>query len=94
MKYIIAFIFIEYLKIPPSQSELKRILKLLDLSARQLMRTGEAEYKAHHIDDAALSETQLIQAMIKYPELIQRPIVTHNGKAALGRPPENVLTIL
>lgn len=85
---------VEYLITPPSAAQLQQILNSLNLSARQLIRTNEAEYEAHKLDDPTLSDIQLIAAMRKHPKLIQRPIVTCNGKAALGRPPENVLTIL
>ncbi|WP_163832963.1 arsenate reductase (glutaredoxin) [Spartinivicinus ruber] len=85
---------IRYLETPPSKAELKKILKLLGISAKELVRTGEAEYKALAIDLETATEDQLITAMIKHPKLIQRPIVTANGKAVLGRPPENVDEIL
>ncbi|MEE9452150.1 MAG: arsenate reductase (glutaredoxin) [Gammaproteobacteria bacterium] len=85
---------IEYLKTPPDSITLQHLLKLLKLSAKQLIRTHEAEYKQYHLDDPKLKEIDLIAAMVKYPKLIQRPIVVHNGKAALGRPPENVLDLL
>ncbi|MFI4988410.1 MAG: arsenate reductase (glutaredoxin) [Alphaproteobacteria bacterium] len=85
---------VEYLKTPPDAAELKRILKLLGLSARQLLRTKEKEYKAAGLDDAGLSEATIIAAMVKHPILIERPIVISGTKAALGRPPEAVLKIL
>ncbi|HHJ15395.1 MAG TPA: arsenate reductase (glutaredoxin) [Gammaproteobacteria bacterium] len=85
---------IEYLKTPPDAQQLEQILTLLGLEPRQLMRTGEAEYKDNNLDDPALSHAQLVQAMVDHPKLIQRPIVLHDGKAALGRPPESVLEIL
>ena len=59
------------------------------------MRKGEAEYKNNHLADESLSDEQLIAAMLKYPKLIERPIViTSDNKYALGRPPESVLAIL
>lgn len=85
---------IEYLKTPPAAAELAAILKKLGIGARDLMRTKEAEYKALKLDNPKLSETQLIAAMVAHPILIERPIVLHGGKAALGRPPENILKIL
>ncbi len=85
---------VEYLRTPPSKTELKRILKLLGLKPRDLMRRREPEYKALGLDDPALTDDQLIEAMIETPKLIERPIVLANGKAALGRPPEQVLGIL
>ena len=85
---------VEYLKAPPSATELKDILGMLGLEPRALMRTKEAEYREAGLDDMNLSRDQLIEAMVKHPELIERPIVISNGKAAIGRPPEKVLDIL
>ena len=85
---------IEYLKNPPDKSAMTEILALLGLTPRELMRKKEAQYSAHNLDSPALSDTQLIDAMIQHPALIERPVVLANGKAALGRPPENVLKIL
>ena len=83
-----------YLETPPSAAELSDILGQLNLEPRQLMRTKEAEYKENGLDDAGLDREALIAAMVATPKLIERPIVLANGKAALGRPPENVLEIL
>lgn len=85
---------IEYLKTPPSKSELKQILKLLNFKARDLLRTKEAEYTELGLDNPALQENQIIDMMIKHPKLIERPIVISDKGAAIGRPPENVLEIL
>ena len=85
---------IEYLKTPPNKQELKEILSMLGLQPRQLMRTHEAEYKDNNLADESLTQDQLIEAMVKFPKLIERPIVVCNGKAAIGRPPETVLEIL
>ena len=85
---------VEYLKQPPSQQQLEQILSLLNLAPRQLMRTKEAEYKALGLDNEALNNSELILAMITTPKLIERPIVLANGKAAIGRPPAQVLEIL
>jgi arsenate reductase (glutaredoxin) len=85
---------VEYLKTPPNAAELERILKLLGREPRELMRTGEAEYKELGLDDPALDRDTLIQAMVDHPKLIERPILLANRKAALGRPPESVLEIL
>ncbi|VAW56072.1 Uncharacterized protein YfgD, not an arsenate reductase [hydrothermal vent metagenome] len=85
---------VEYLKTPLVKQELEEILQMLNLEPRQLMRTHESEYKDNALDNETLSRDQLIDAMVKYPKLIERPIVINNGKAAIGRPPENVLEIL
>lgn len=85
---------IEYLKTPPSPLELEHILGMLNLDPRQLMRQKEPEYQQSGAANPDLSRDALIEIMTQYPILIERPIVLANGKAALGRPPENVLTIL
>lgn len=83
-----------YLETPPNAATLKQVLKKLGLPARELIRKGEDEYKANHLDDMNLSEDQLIDFMTQYPKLIERPIVVTGDKAVLGRPPENVLTLI
>ena len=85
---------IEYLKTPPGKQELEQLLALLKLEPRQLMRTKESEYTELGLDDESLSRDALIEAMVTHPKLIERPIVVHNGKAVIGRPPEKVLDIL
>ena len=85
---------IEYLKTPPSASELAKVLKMLGLAPRDLIRRKEAEYKSSGADNPELSDTQLIEIMVAHPKLIERPIVINDGKAAIGRPPEQVLDIL
>jgi arsenate reductase len=85
---------IEYLETPPTAAELERILDLLGREPRELMRTGEAEYKELGLDDPSLDRETLIRAMVEHPRLIERPILLANHKAALGRPPETVLEIL
>ncbi len=85
---------VEYLKNPPTQAELEHILKLLGIGPRDLMRTKEPEYRQAGLDDPQLSRAALIRALHEQPRLMERPIVLAGGKAALGRPPENVLSIL
>ena len=85
---------IEYLKNPPTVEKLKGILSLLGISPRDLLRKKEDEYKELGLANSDLSDGDLIDLMIKNPILIERPIVLANGKAALGRPPEQVLKIL
>ena len=84
---------IEYLKTPPSAEEISALLGQLDMPARDLLRKGEAIYKELNLKDTSLSEQDLINAMAENPKLIERPIVVHNGKAKIGRPPEAVLDL-
>ncbi|HHJ14759.1 MAG TPA: arsenate reductase (glutaredoxin) [Gammaproteobacteria bacterium] len=85
---------VEYLKTPPDVDTLSRILDMLGLEPRQLMRTKEAEYREQGMDDPSLNHDQLIALMIKYPRVIERPILIHGNRAAIGRPPEQILEIL
>jgi arsenate reductase len=84
---------VEYLKTPPDAGTLNNILDMLGLEPRALMRSNEDEYRELNLDDASLTREQLIAAMVEHPRLIQRPIVIHDDKAALGRPPQQVLGI-
>jgi arsenate reductase (glutaredoxin) len=85
-------VIIEYLKTPPSAADLKKILGQLKMPAAKLVRKKEAA--AAGIDPKALSEDELIAAMVKNPIVIERPIVISGSKAALGRPPEAVLSVI
>ncbi len=85
---------IEYLKTPLSAAELDRILTLLKMEPRDLMRKKEDEYKTLKLDRPELTRKDLIKMLVEHPILIERPIVLSRGKAALGRPPENVEAIL
>ena len=85
---------IEYLKTPPTAKDLDHILKLLSMEPRELIRAKEPEYAKHKLDNPKLTRAELIAAMVRYPILIQRPVVLSKGKAAVGRPPENVEKIL
>jgi len=85
---------VHYLDSPPSPATLKRLLSLLQLKPRELMRRQEAPYAELRLDDPSLGDDELIDAMASHPILIERPIVEANGRAVLGRPPENVLQIL
>ena len=83
---------IEYLKTPPDKAELKRLLKLLGKSPRELLRAKEA--KEAGLDRPGLSDEAIIAGMVAHPIVIERPIVVNGDRAALGRPPETVLKIL
>ena len=83
-----------YLENPPDAGELRSILQKLGLTARELMRKGEAEYREQGLADESLTEAELIAVMVANPRLIERPIVLANGRAAIGRPLEAVIEIL
>ncbi|MCK8563843.1 arsenate reductase (glutaredoxin) [Yersinia ruckeri] len=84
-----------YLETLPSVSCLSELLQQLAFNdARQLMRTKDELYTQLNLADNHLTQAQLLQAMADNPKLIERPIVVIQGKARLGRPPEQVLEIL
>lgn len=83
-----------YLETPPTAKTLKTLLIQLGMSARELLRKNEDIYKELDLADTSLSEAKLINAMVENPKLIERPIAIKEGKAVLGRPPENVLQLL
>ena len=85
---------VEYLTNPPDAARLAEILGMLGLSAIDLTRTGESVFTELRLSEQSLNETEVIDAMVKNPILIERPIVVANGKAVIGRPPEKVLELL
>ncbi|WP_104910743.1 arsenate reductase (glutaredoxin) [Pseudomonas sp. LG1D9] len=85
---------VRYLETPLDAAQLEALLGKLGISARQLLRTGEDEYKTLNLADASLSEAQLIAAIAAHPKLMERPILATANKAVIGRPPENILEIL
>ncbi|MBE0357950.1 MULTISPECIES: arsenate reductase (glutaredoxin) [Pseudoalteromonas] len=85
---------VEYLKTPLTHQQITTLISQLGFSsARDLMRTKEDDYKSLNLKDET-SENALINAIVQNPKLIERPIVVNNNKAAIGRPPENVLSVL
>ena len=88
------FEVVNYLVEPPSEIEIKDILKDLGMTARELMRKGETKYKELGLSDKSLSEKELISAMLEFPILIERPIVRTEKGVAIGRPPENIIAII
>ena len=76
---------VKYLESNPSKEEIKNILKMLGLSARELMRTKESIYKELNLKDEN-NEDALIEAMVKHPKLIERPVIIKGDKAIIGRP--------
>jgi len=83
-----------YLDTPPSAPELTSILNKLSIEPRALLRKGENAYKENNLANAKLSDSEIIEAMISFPKLIERPIVIKGDEAVLGRPPENVKQLL
>lgn len=82
---------VEYLKTPPDMATLKTLLELLKLPASAVLRKKEA---AEAGIDVTADEATLIRGIAAHPEILERPIFVHKGRAVLGRPPEKVLEIL
>ncbi|WP_070885454.1 arsenate reductase (glutaredoxin) [Pseudomonas argentinensis] len=87
-------VVVHYLDNPPSAAELREVLGKLGLPPRQLLRSGEDEYRELDLADQALGDDELIAAMVAHPRLIERPILIAGDRAAIGRPPENILELL
>ncbi len=83
---------IEYLNQPLSIKELKSVLLKLNMATDELVRKKEADFKALGLKEA--SEQKLLESMISHPKLIERPIVIRGNKAVLGRPPENIFSLI
>ncbi|MDG0968625.1 MAG: arsenate reductase (glutaredoxin) [Porticoccaceae bacterium] len=83
-----------YLDTPIDQSLLESLLFKLGLSAGQIIRRNENDFKRLQLDAKNINDQQLLTAMVKYPKLIERPIVVNGQKAVVGRPPEKILEIL
>lgn len=87
------FEIVKYLEDVPSKSELKQIIKLLKIKPLNLVRKNEAIWKSDY-KGKDLTDAQIIEAMVKHPKLIERPIVINGDKAVVGRPPEVIQNII
>jgi len=85
---------VRYLDTPPDADQLRAITVMLGCAIRDIIRSGEDAYRELGLSDKSLSEAALINHVAANPKLLQRPIVIHGERAAIGRPPENVLAIL
>lgn len=87
------FEIVKYLENTLSIEELTKVIKLLDITPIDLVRKNEKDWK-ENFKGKTLSNAEIIEAMVAYPKLIERPIVVHENKAVIGRPPEIIKTIL
>ena len=83
---------VEYMKFCPGKMEFKNLLKMLDMTAVELIRKNETVYK-DKFKGKELSEDEWINVMLEYPQLIERPIVVKDKRAIIGRPPEQIETL-
>lgn len=85
---------IEYLKTPIDRDTILELLSQLQLKPREIMRRGESAYKDLNLDDASHSDDELISAIVENPILLERPIVTFDGRSAIGRPTDNIIDLI
>ena len=85
---------IEYLKNPPSVSDIRNLSKKLGLHPKEFIRTREPDFKEQNLSDNLEYPELLFEAMSRHPKIIERPIIVKENLAVLGRPPENILTLL
>ena len=85
---------IEYLKEPLQKNELESIAKSLGVRPKEFVRKNEAEFKDNNLVTKMGKDSDLFEAMVKFPKIIERPIIISDLGAVIGRPPENVLKVL
>ena len=85
---------VRYLDTPLDADALHTLLRRLDIAPRALLRTGEDAYRDLGLADAALDDDAIVSAMVRHPELIERPILVHGERAVIGRPTERLLALL
>ena len=85
---------VEYLKKPLKNFELENISRLLNKRPKDFVRKNEADFKENNVKDIIENDIELINKMVQFPKIIERPIILYKNKAVLGRPPENVLELL
>ena len=90
----IEYELIEYLKNPITKAELKTILTILKLKPKDIVRTSETDYRKNGLSDIQDNDNKMIDAIIKYPKILERPIIINGNKGVIGRPPERVLEII
>lgn len=84
---------VEYLKQPPGRDELAEIVRKLGVPVESIVRKGEEVYKTDY-QGSDLTEGEWLDALVRHPILIERPIAVRGARAVIGRPPENVLSLL
>lgn len=88
------FQVIKYLETPPSTLQLEQIVKLLGIKPADLVRQQEPLFAQLGLGDRTLTDAEWLTCLAENPQLLQRPIVVHGGKAAIGRPIEKIIEIL
>lgn len=84
---------IKYLETPPTRQELSQLIELLGIKPIELVRTQENDWK-QNFKGKELSDSEVIDAMMEFPKLMERPIAINGTQAVIGRPPTKILDIL
>lgn len=87
------FEIIKYLEAIPTKDELKTIIGFLGIDAMHLVRKNEGVWK-EKFKNKSLSDDEVVDAMITYPKLIERPIIVNNGRAVIARPLSNIVSLI
>jgi arsenate reductase len=82
------------MKNPLKEKDLKEIIMILNVKASDIVRTTEKEFKENNLNQIIDDEKRILSAIEKYPKIMQRPIILHNGRGVIGRPPENINKLL
>lgn len=82
-----------YLETPPSKSDIVTVLAALGMDVKDIVRKGEAVYKSLNLSATSTNE-EVLNALVENPILIERPIIISGDRAVIGRPPENVTSLL
>ena len=88
------FKIIQYIKNPPNINQIKEICRKLNLQPKEIIRTGEKDFKDNNLSVIIDNESRLLEKMVEFPKIMERPIIIIGNKAVIGRPPENILNIL
>ena len=84
----------EYLKNPLTKNQLKRILNILKLRPKDIVRMSELDFIENNLNEILNNDNEMLDAIIQYPKILERPIIINNDKGVIGRPPEKILEII
>ena len=85
---------VEYLKNPLTKDELKKIINILKLRPKDITRTSESDFIENNLSEILNNDDKMLNAIIQYPKILERPIIINNDKGVIGRPPEKILEII
>ena len=90
----IDYSIIEYLKTPLTKKQLREIIEILDVKISEIIRNSEKDFIDNNLSEILHDENKVLDAIIKFPKILQRPIILSGGKGVIGRPPENIFKLL